>query len=826
MTMSKQKKNQTIDANALPTPLALAWQAYQQESEPFRKVHRLIDAIEVFVKLHTVAVVSQYVRRDDVSPTIRALLAAGLKTPSLGIWWQFAREVTRALEEEGAGEIYPQSRRSLIKKGQLFKAMEGQNNLIAFRNGYAHGATPPSDRCKQDMQRYGAILEKLIASAEYLVSTRLLTITSEGEALAAVGAETAGMERPQETGTGRCYLLSEAGELLSLHPLLSYNEAEGCFYFYNDLRTRVASFLNYDQCLYWRDKDLREELLNIYPIDQWRQTGKDVDEFVDRIEALTDVFKGRRPQLAELAGFLEQSRGFLMVWGSPGVGKSALIARAAQILDWAPGLREQVYPDLPQVDAKLSLIPYFIRRGATSGGAEYMLSNLNQRLEMVRSTGIPLGGSVLEQAERLGRRISAVASKLGENQRLVLFIDGLDEGSDAEGMLEHLPKDVPEKVLVIYASREHPRVQDVVYHNLDREHRQQMTLGGLQEAEVRAMLYEHVNKYKLESQYVEQVAEKSEGNPLYLKLLCDGLDEGGYHLNDSVSLPTKIEDLYYGLIKRFGVVEGCLDLLCLLAAARDYLSPAAIASITGRDSGYVISKMIYTCAEVLFENPFTEDIDDYQLFHESLREYLKDHHHHEVVRWDERLAEWCADWRSLRGEMKVYALRYGLEHAMNKYLRVAEEGGDATTLADEMFEWFEDEEFREAVFQFCGNDGPIRAAVKMLHPLLVERDEDGSEVDRIVVYARMMHGEGLRLYSKQLESIDKLSPAKKGDMERLADLAMMGDTPRQRVMLVLRALAKGKPSKLPAVLTSRVDTWLEAAASESLNQLWQETTGR
>ena len=51
----------TLDLSQLPTPLARAIRALNEEddAQPFRGVHRLIDTVEVFCKLYTVAGVSQ-----------------------------------------------------------------------------------------------------------------------------------------------------------------------------------------------------------------------------------------------------------------------------------------------------------------------------------------------------------------------------------------------------------------------------------------------------------------------------------------------------------------------------------------------------------------------------------------------------------------------------------------------------------------------------------------------------------------------------------------------------------------------------------------------
>lgn len=92
----------------LPTPLYRVLHLWKTEDpqQIFRSVHRLIDCIEVFCKIYTVASVSQLIEvihrliseSGDESrkkiDEVRLMLATGLKTPSLGIWWMFAREST------------------------------------------------------------------------------------------------------------------------------------------------------------------------------------------------------------------------------------------------------------------------------------------------------------------------------------------------------------------------------------------------------------------------------------------------------------------------------------------------------------------------------------------------------------------------------------------------------------------------------------------------------------------------------------------------------------------------------------------------------------
>jgi hypothetical protein len=57
---------------------------YLSETQPFRKVHRLIDLFESIIKTHTVVIMSEYVQYNKLSEAAKGLLAQGLRTPSLG----------------------------------------------------------------------------------------------------------------------------------------------------------------------------------------------------------------------------------------------------------------------------------------------------------------------------------------------------------------------------------------------------------------------------------------------------------------------------------------------------------------------------------------------------------------------------------------------------------------------------------------------------------------------------------------------------------------------------------------------------------------------
>ena len=345
--MSEQQNEIKASLDTLPTPLVRAveaWRGEDWQNRPFRAVHRLIDAIEVLCKIYTVAGVSHFIdvleerltEKNDPSTEhkkqldgIRTMLASGLRTPSLGIWWGFARETAKALEALSESHILPDGIQLLThKKSKVKKALDGNNNLITFRNSYAHGATPPDKSCLKDLEEQGRRFEELLDEAGVLTGITLVAVLADGKVWKAVGADPVPMEAvPDGLSPGCCYLLGQKGEAVNLHPLLVFDplsgeDGKGAFFFYNELRANHAALLNYSLSLHRRDKELRDVFLDRFPIDSWKKIGgAELDPFRERIEALTEVFKGRTRELEKLAEVLtETRRGFQGIWRLPGVG--------------------------------------------------------------------------------------------------------------------------------------------------------------------------------------------------------------------------------------------------------------------------------------------------------------------------------------------------------------------------------------------------------------------------------------------------------------------------------------------------------------------------
>ena len=837
----------------LPMPLVQTLEQFEKENhekDAFRSVHRLIDAIEVLCKLYTVASVSTFldVLKEKLTSNpsfneqefdkIKVMLATGLKTPSLGIWWSFARDTAKVLDLLKETNVLPHFNKELTTKNSLLKkAFDSEKNLISFRNSYAHGATPSEKICTNELEEKWPIIEKLLANISALKISNLIICKSDGSTHLAKGKHLTPIEITDSLQPRHVYFRHE-DSWVNLYPLLTFREADDKtvdFFFYNDLKDKHANFINYPFSEHQQDSALKDDLLTKIPIHEWKNRGgEELQSFKDHIEVLTEVFKGRREELQQISDFItNNSSGFLCVWGPPGVGKSALLARVSQLLSYSPEIRNQQESTVEWPELKFTTVEYFIRRNSSDTVVD-LFDKLAQRLDFRFGIKMELGKTEEERRSLFQTRLSLISKQLKEEERLLLIIDGLDEAKAGDPMLAYLPKQQVDKILILYGSRPQQAIKFSFYDSLDREYRTEFDLGALSLADIRAVLMEHVNKYELSQKYIESVLRKSEGNPLYLKFLCRGLEKKIYQLNKSSDLPKGMTELYdNALVKMENDFPGTTNYLNLLAAANDFVSIEMAAELVGMQVSEFKNRILSVCSELLFENPITTTVEDYQLFHESLREYLKEKYSTEIKQWNEKLADYCKDWQEENKDLKLQkaALRYAMSFAATHLYDSWQENKNnnrpskAKERKESLLELIDNQEWRNKNFEVLGNAKALQQAYLLAQKVIVADDKEGKHLAKVVAYAHAIHNEPFEMYMRQRERLQKTIPTAElpTQLETLVDLANMGESASTKLMLLYTALWSSdfKGVSLPTSFTTKTEEWLELARDNSLKKMWQ-----
>ena len=190
--------------------LKTLYNLYSYESQSFRKVHRMIDLFESIIKAHTVVIIGEYLKHSKLSDAAKGLLSQGLRTPSLGMWQLFSRVMFEELQADGFKWSFADFEAEFKL---LDKALNNdKTNVIAFRNGYAHGATPTDEQCNEDINKFDIFLTNLMNS-QWLTNTSLIILE------------------------GKVWIEGET-KMVCVHPFLIYKSesVETSFAFFNDLK--------------------------------------------------------------------------------------------------------------------------------------------------------------------------------------------------------------------------------------------------------------------------------------------------------------------------------------------------------------------------------------------------------------------------------------------------------------------------------------------------------------------------------------------------------------------------------------------------------------
>ena len=335
---------------------------------------------------------------------------------------------------------------------------------------------------------------------------------------------------------------------------------------------------------------------------------------------------GRVTEELQLLEFIaERPRGFLIVEGDPGIGKTALLSRLVHDLlgpKSAYGRSEDVGRFATHLqDSRLQVAFHLCGADKSSLELSAILSSLINQLP-ARGAATTAVASDLANAAR-----ATVEQTRG---RLLLVVDGMDEAlvgrTDAErqsllGALLFEGERLPSNVFVLLGTRRGavPPLRDPEVPTLS------LGLSGLPEREIRRLLFRVVSKYDLENRHVEAIARVSNGNPLYIRMLAEDFAQGRLYLEDVDHLPLGIEGYFEKLLLRFASEQHwpeIRDTLLLLCVAHGPLTIAQIAAIAGLRHAAVEAAVDNELGALLSEGETPERLPTFQLFHAKFREFL------------------------------------------------------------------------------------------------------------------------------------------------------------------------------------------------------------
>jgi WD40 repeat protein len=380
-----------------------------------------------------------------------------------------------------------------------------------------------------------------------------------------------------------------------------------------------------------------------------------------------ETLLGREHVLAELERLLGHggdTRGWVLVKGGPGMGKSALLAHYLQRME----------------DQGQRVPHHFLRRGVEDWDRpEVVVRNLAAQLEALFPEQAHPEARPESRLREVLQRVSAEVL-VPRGERLLLVIDGLDEAEPGAGGQNPLPRFLPDSlppgVRVLCASR--PTYPFLSWLEArDRVRRIDLDdarWAGSNEEVVRTYWEHAALRFEppLAPALIAEAVLKARGNILYTLKLSDWLQEQPEERRRAELLPQGLEAILVEVWQRLlalPVHERTVALtgLGLIAAAREALPHSVLAELAGWRDVETGERFLHATRPFLLEEPgHWRGERAWRPFHESFREFIVRTLGVEGLRREHRrLAEQLCAWpvEAVGHDFRRhYALRHGVVH--------------------------------------------------------------------------------------------------------------------------------------------------------------------
>jgi hypothetical protein len=722
-----------------PFPIAYSHHLIDTGRTPEARYACLLQCYEATVRYCATVQLSDYLAAGCPDPALnRKLLERLGRNFALGHWIELTREVTTLQQQGRFPAFIPEMVAFYFKPGKRPRLTDEANlfetTLCAARNDWAHpDRTWPPGTAERKFEEHHPSLVRLLEALDFLtryplyvpyqrpheglVSQALLLMGSTMPPLLKrdLNLELAPQLRDRIENETTAFLVAaqDRRRQLLLYPLTVFarrDDSEDLFLFDNCERGRQDV-----KWLLYRGFCLGQEPLEIV-------SGRDHNRLVEQFRALlqqleggkvvppataepddlsshyfgaqreilrqhTRHFVGRKQVETALEQFLaSQRRGYFLIRGVPGQGKTALACQLVKRLD---------------------LVHHFI--DDRDGRADSRLILRSLLAQLLPRAGA--GASLPETIPELTKRFQDALSLLAAGQKpLLVVIDGLDELPAQTGELPPflVTDGLPEGVYVVVTSRPGDHF-DRLLHELYAVEHQVHDLTALALDEIADILLERCPT--LTAAQVERVAEACQGNPLYLLAAADELARNpGFDLRD---LPRGIEGFFRRATEPLRHAGDSLgrDVLGLLTVARKPLTLRELGQATGQPQRLIYEQGIRPVRPFLFD----ED-NGYCFYHARFRDFVQREflYEDELPQYHRQLARWLLQPLSRSHDYRWTSLAHHLFEA-----------GNYAEQLDTINEAFLKEKVRRFGYGVLEDiDLLVRALLEVGHPALVQRCVD------------------------------------------------------------------------------------------------------
>lgn len=345
----------------------------------------------------------------------------------------------------------------------------------------------------------------------------------------------------------------------------------------------------------------------------------DITDSTALVQTKTEGFVGRRWVFEAIDRFTrEESRGYFVVRGEPGIGKTSLIAEMVR--------REKAVHHFNIQSAGIRTPQQFLRNVCAQLIATYGLDYSS------------LPSDATEGSAFLNALLGKVAGRLRPAEKALLLIDALDEsdlGSLTPGANAlYLPSILPPSVYLVLTTRfkDLPlrlegRPGEIKIHQ-DRPENLDDIREYVENHLPRPGIRSYLARQGLdEATFVTDMVSKSQGNFMYLHHVLPEIEVGAFGQRSVESLPAGLENYYEDQWKRMlEKGEDWLPVLVALTAVKEPISIDLIASFSGLRDRRRVRPILDEWAQFLYVTKETDEAGKprklYRLYHASFFEFI------------------------------------------------------------------------------------------------------------------------------------------------------------------------------------------------------------
>jgi tetratricopeptide (TPR) repeat protein len=345
-----------------------------------------------------------------------------------------------------------------------------------------------------------------------------------------------------------------------------------------------------------------------------------------------DLFGGREAEKADIKAFLgDPQGGYLFVTGRSGYGKTALLARC--------------------ITGHEGIIYHFINRVDGHADEEFFLQNLCEQLLARHKLHGHLPRSMTEL-----RALYSYLLQLAPNdgEPVVIMIDGVDEADwNWHERPEYFSSDLPYKVKVVFSAREVADRDWPSYLNLLPERVRRLVLGAMTPQDIHSLLHEAGGSLAIladDSAWIQQVEERSNGDPFYVGLLMKDLQSGDITPAQISEQPKGLDEYLTGWWRQIN--DAKLKVLMGPQDVRDVLGTLAVAH--GRLQRDDLVEMFVNLAmaldavlDAIRRFVIGDEHNGYALCHPRFIDFVQQKIKRNLIeKYTDSLLAHCANWRT------------------------------------------------------------------------------------------------------------------------------------------------------------------------------------